>query len=171
MLNRLKLKHIIAFIVILVIILLIISYGICAAKVMKTKSDYTSMPESEVTLGALDNEPLTGEDVDNNGANEEEQQSDRRPMVYVEDTLYFEIDYIKSLPEGADVIGNIEKVIAQSELPGENYTSNTAWAPIGSPVYADEDDLSVIYIERLDLEAGGYMKYVAESKLLSETSD
>lgn len=167
MLNRFKTKHIITVAAILVIILLVISYETCSAKEMKTKSDNTSMPKSEVTLDTSDNEPLTDEDIDNNGANEEVQQSDRRPMVYVEDTLYFETDYMESLPKGADLIGNIEKVIAQSELPGENFTSNTAWAPIGSPVYADEDDPSVIYIERLDLEAGGYMKYVTESELLS----
>lgn len=161
MLNRFKTKYIIVVAVILVVILLVISYEICSAKEMKTKSDYASMPESEVTLGASDNETLTDEDVDNNGANEEVQQSDRRPMVYVEDTLYFETDYMESLPEGADLIGNIEKVIAQSELPEENFTSNTFTAPQGSQIYAG-DDRSVIYIERADLEDGGYMVFTTD---------
>ncbi len=143
MLNGLKLKHIIVLFVTLVVILLIISYGIYATKAL----------------------------CHNNDNNDEAPFNYRRPMVYVEDNIYYESKYVKLLPEGADLIGSIEKVILPSELPKENFTSNTELAPLGSPVYADDDNLSVIYIEILDLEAGGYIKYVTESELLSETSD
>ncbi len=29
--------------------------------------------------------------------------NDRRPMVYAEDAIYYEIDYVKSLPEGTEL--------------------------------------------------------------------
>ncbi len=95
---------------------------------------------------------------------EEVPLNERRPMVYVEDAIYYEIDYVKSLPEGTELIGSIEKLIDTTELPDENFESNWPMAPLDASIYAGEDR-SIIYIERADLEDGGYMVYSTDPVL------
>ncbi len=95
---------------------------------------------------------------------EEAPLNERRPMVYVEDAIYYEIDYVKSLPEGMELIGSIEKLIDQTELPDENFESNSDLAPLDASIYAG-DDRSIIYIEIADLEDGGYMVYSTDPVL------
>lgn len=97
-------------------------------------------------------------------SDEEAPLNDRRPMVYVEDAIYYEIDYVKSLPDGTELIGSIEKLIDQTELPDENFESNCDLAPLDGSIYAGEDR-SIIYIERADLEDGGYMVYSTDPVL------
>lgn len=128
MLNKFKLSHIIALVVVLVIIIAIIVGGIYALK-----------------------------------QNNAEQKWDRRPIVYVEDTIYYYNDYVKSLPDDVFLIGTIKEVIDQTELPNENFTSNSDLAPDGSSVYAIKNNPSVIYIERFDLDESGYMIYGSEA--------
>ncbi len=85
--------------------------------------------------------------------------TDRRPMLYVNDILYLEYVYEKTLPEGVNLIGTIKKTVDQSEQPAENFTSNTAFASVGSKIYANKD-VSTLYVEVSDYNFDGYMVYV-----------
>lgn len=85
--------------------------------------------------------------------------TDRRPMLYVNDILYLEYDYEKTLPEGMTLIGTVKKTVDQSELPTENLTSNTTFASVGSEIYANED-MSELYVEVADYDFDGYLVYI-----------
>ncbi len=81
--------------------------------------------------------------------------TDRRPMIYINNTLYFEQDSKKTLPDNATLIGSVKKIINQSQQPNENFVSNSPSIEVGSEIYANED-MSEVYIADL----GGYMVYV-----------
>jgi len=74
------------------------------------------------------------------------QSGDYRPMVYVQDALYGETaDAINTLPEEAVFIGTIGSIVPRNEpMVRENFTSNLL--PIGSQVFCDEADLTIVYV-------------------------
>lgn len=131
-------KRRIAFVIILISILLAVLSATFAIKAYKSKSA-----------------------PDNAG-----QFSDRRPMVCVDGILYFDNGSVNSLPENAELIGTIEKVVAHSEQPSENLATN--FEPLGCSVYADTDDNTNIYIHRPDIKDDLYLKYTNESGLFTK---
>jgi hypothetical protein len=79
-------------------------------------------------------------------------------MIYVRDNLYAETaDVVNSPPDKALSVGAIEKLVPQNEaMPQENFTSNVM--PVGSEIYGEETDQSVIYVKLSD---GKYSVYEA----------
>lgn len=61
------------------------------------------------------------------------------PLIYVNDNLYIEQDYIKRYSSDWAYLGEIENSVSQGELiPEENFTANS-W-PVGTKVYMDEKE-------------------------------
>lgn len=87
-----------------------------------------------------------------NTETEQESFGDYRPMIYVNDTLYAETSEVLSeLPEGADLIGTIEKLVSQSEaMVKENFCSNSI--SVGSEIYYDSSNAEQVYV-KLDSDA------------------
>lgn len=85
--------------------------------------------------------------------------SDYRPMIYVQDNLYGETaDVVSTLPEGTTYIGKVEKVVPQNEpMVRENFTSNALSE--GSEIYYNESDSDVVYIKLSDTTEEQYSKY------------
>ena len=86
----------------------------------------------------------------------ENELSDYRPMIYVQDKLFGETaDVISNLPEKAVSVGTIEKVVPQNEpMERTNFTSNLL--QIGSEIYCDEADPSVVYVKLPDVRYSVY---------------
>jgi hypothetical protein len=78
------------------------------------------------------------------------ESSDYRPMIYVQDNLYGETaDVVSTLPDGATCIGKVEKVVPQNEpMVRENFTSNAL--PEGSEIYYNKSDPDVVYVKLSD---------------------
>lgn len=76
--------------------------------------------------------------------------SDYKPMIYVQDNLYGETaDVVSTLPDGATYIGKVEKVVPQNEpMVREDFTSNAL--PEGSEIYYNESDPDVVYVKLSD---------------------
>lgn len=85
--------------------------------------------------------------------------SDYRPMVYVQDNLYAETaDVTSILPDQAIYIGKVERVIPQNEpMQRENFTSNAL--PVGSEIYYSESEPTIIYVSLLDTNEEKYSMY------------
>jgi hypothetical protein len=107
-------------------------------------------------LASCGSAPFGGEQAD-----EDAPLNYRRPMVYAYDEIYYVSDYVKDLPDGVESVGSIEKQLDPSELPDENFVSNTDMAAQGSAVYAGEDT-TVIYIEWTGSEKSGYMVFTTD---------
>lgn len=110
---------------------------------------------SLATLASCGSAPAQGKQSD------EDIKWDYRPMVYAYDRFYYDSDFAEELPEGAELIGSIEKQLDQTERPEENFVSNTDMAAQGSRVYAVEDK-SAIYVEWTGSEKSGYITFVSE---------
>lgn len=91
--------------------------------------------------------------------------TDRRPMICIEGIIYFETgNSISEIPQSADLIGTIESVVPQSDLPQELFSSNTAdLAPLGSLVYRNSDSPSTVYVEISNLEKLVYVVYASNA--------
>lgn len=75
--------------------------------------------------------------------------SDYRPMIYVQNSLYGDTGRTTALPDGAVLIGTIQKTVRQNEpMVKENFTSNTF--PVGSEVFSNELDTKFIYVKMPD---------------------
>lgn len=85
--------------------------------------------------------------------------SDYRPMIYVQDNLYGETaDVVSTLPDGVTYIGKVEKVVPQNEpMARENFTSNAL--PEGSEIYCNESEPDVVYVKLSDTTQQQYSKY------------
>lgn len=84
---------------------------------------------------------------------------DYPPMVYVQDSLYKETsDMTTVLPNDMIFLDTIKKNVPQNEsMPQENFVSNVL--PIGSKVFWNELDSSIIYIQFSDGTQEKYLKY------------
>jgi hypothetical protein len=82
--------------------------------------------------------------------------TDYRPMIFARGILYGETaNVVGSLPDGAFMIGAVERMVAQYiPMAHENITSNAM--PIGSEIYLEEDS-NIIYVQ---LPNGQYSIYV-----------
>ena len=81
---------------------------------------------------------------------------DYKPMIFVEDTLYEDIGHlVDDLPEGAMLLGTVEKLVPQSEpMVRENFCANAI--PVGSALYRNETEPTLLYV---DLGTGGGKGY------------
>lgn len=150
-----------------VIVLIIIVCILIVSLIVVISRSYNTLPKSN------DNETI-GDACDNSLASESDNVieddnepilSDRRPMICIDNVVYFEYDYTYTLPENAEEIGTIKSVISQSEIPTESFSSNSDIAPIGSRIYTDEGTPTITYVERSDLENDTYVIYMSESEL------
>ncbi|GAA4296903.1 hypothetical protein GCM10023142_36110 [Anaerocolumna aminovalerica] len=94
-----------------------------------------------------------------NDDNSNNELSDYKPMIYVQDNLYGETsDVVDALPDETVYIGTINKLVSQSEpMVHENFTSNTL--PEGSELYYNESDPDVVYVKLPDTNQVRYSKY------------
>lgn len=129
-----------------------------AAVLCRCRSDDTSDAD-----GSHNSEIFDSSQSSNDAAIDEAIPTDRRPMICIDGITYFETGKSTSeIPQSADLIGTIESVVLQSDLPQESFSSNTAdLAPLGSLVYWDSDLPSTVYVEISNLEKLVYVVYTS----------
>lgn len=69
------------------------------------------------------------------GCSRQPEEGEYPPLIYVNDTLYIEENYVKSFSDEWVLLGEIQK-IKKNERPKQNYVSNTL--EVGTDIYADE---------------------------------
>ena len=89
--------------------------------------------------------------------------SDHRPMIYVNDSIYYETaDVLLEIPSKAEIIGSIlEKVSQNKPMVNENFYSNCL--PVGSAIYYDKDAPDIIYAK---IDSDGTTKYSVYEKAI-----
>lgn len=87
--------------------------------------------------------------------------SDYRPMIFVNDSLYGETgEILFEVPNGTESIGTILKTVSQNEpMVNKNYYSNNC--PVGSELYYDEKSPSALYVKIGLVENERYSVYEA----------
>lgn len=126
-----------------------------------------SSDDNGVSDNLNDTDVVYNESTDNanNDINENDEPTltDRRPMICIDATLYYTANKaVSELPESATLIGSVESVASQTEIPSEQFSSNDVSAAIGSLIYADEN-ADTIYVEKSDSGNTVYLVYVADT--------
>lgn len=95
-----------------------------------------------------------------NGSDKQQNElSDYKPMIYVENNLYGDTGNIyDSISDTASLIGTIEKLVPQNEKMGkEDFSSNAM--PVGCEVYLDETNPEMVYVKFLKEGKEMYAEY------------
>lgn len=85
--------------------------------------------------------------------------SDYKPMIYVENNLYGETGKVhNSISDEVSFIGTIEKLVPQDEeMCREEFSSNAM--PLGSEIYLDETNPEIAYVKFLQEGKEMYAEY------------
>ena len=103
-----------------------------------------------------------------NGSDKQQNElSDYKPMIYVENNLYGDTGNIyDSISDTASLIGTIEKLVPQNEkkvkiqnekMGKEDFSSNAM--PVGCEVYLDETNPEMVYVKFLKEGKEMYAEY------------
>lgn len=95
-----------------------------------------------------------------NGSDKQQNElSDYKPMIYVENNLYGDTGNIyDSISDSVSLIGTIEKFVPQDEKMGEEEFSSNAM-PVGCEVYLDETNPEMVYVKFLKEGKEMYAEY------------